>query len=544
MTQLKKILSLALISCLLLSTASCAGINIPKEVNEEAPGNDVAILFTNDMHCAIDENIGASGIESIKKTLETSGKSVFLADCGDALHGSSIGIFSKGESIIDVMNELGYSVAVPGNHDFGYGVDQFLVLAERANFPYICVNFTDAEGNLILSPYQMMESDGAKFAFVGVCTPTTPITSNPVFFHDENGNLLYGFCQSEKGEKLHEAVQSAVDEARKEGADYVILLSHLGTNDSDSPYTSYELIANTTGIDAVLDGHSHSVIECEARENKEGKTVLLSSTGTKNINVGCLLIKDDGSLEISLINNQNMESYVEDISAGFEEKMSEVLAHSDFDLTIEDPSDKHRIVRSRETNLGDLVADAFRYAAGADIGFGIGGGIRTSFPAGDITYGQILSLVPFENNVCMVEASGQEILDALELSAASLPNEFGGFLQISGMTYTIDPGIPSPVSVDETGILVSIEGARRIQNVMVGESPIDPDKTYTVAGLDYTLKNMGDGFNMFADNKLLMDNFMVDSQAIIHFLTEGLGGIVPEEYQSPYGQGRIQIIGG
>ena len=544
----KKLLALTLVLMLLL--AGC-GSAAPAETPAPTPAeetaylgldNDIVILYTNDVHCAVDDNLGYTGLATVKNALEAQGKHVVLVDNGDAVQGDTIGTLSNGEYIIDIMNQAGYDVATPGNHEFDYGMEQFFALTEQANFPYVSANFVDADGNTVLDPYVIQDVAGVKIAFVGISTPKTITTSTPKYFQDDNGNYIYGFLQDDSGEKLYTAVQSAVDAARAEGAQFVIALAHLGIEEDCSPWTSSEVIVNTSGIDAVLDGHSHSMIECEKVKNKDGQEVILSSTETKLAYIGCLTIKDDGSMSSTLISDNGMKEFVGGIQEEFEELVNTVVAKTDVDLIIKDPASGERIVRVSETNLGDLCADAYRAMSGADVAIVNGGGVRADIPAGDITYGQIIAVHPFGNEMCVVECTGQEILDALELGCSKLPAESGGFLQVSGMTYTIDMNVESTVKLDENGMFVSVEGDRRVKDVTVGGEPLDPEKTYTLASHNYKLKDCGDGYTMFADNLFLQDSVMIDNQVLINYIVNVLGGTVGEEYSDPYGQGRITII--
>lgn len=505
--------------------------------------DDIVILYTNDVHCGLTDAIGYAGLSAIKTALEASGKHVFLVDNGDAVQGDTVGTLSKGEYVIDIMNQVGYDVATPGNHEFDYGMEQFLALTERAEFPYVSCNFVDADGNTVFEPYVILDAAGVKIAFVGMTTPKTFTSSTPRYFQDENGAFVYGFCQDETGEKLYSSVQSAVDAARAAGAQYVIAMSHLGIEADCSPWMSTDVITHTNGIDAVLDGHSHSKIECERVKNKDGKEVILTSTETKLHYVGCLTIQKDGGLHAILLDDAGTKAFVDGIEAQYADLVNTVVARSTVALTTIDPKTGLRMVRQNETNLGDLCADAYRAMSGADVAFVNGGGIRKDIAAGDITYGDIIAVHPFGNMLCMVEATGQEILDALEMSVSKLPGEFGGFLHVSGLTYTADLRVPTSVKLDENGLFASVDGARRIQDVMVGGEPIDPQKTYTVAGHNYMLCDGGDGYTMFADNTLLRDSVMIDNQVLINYIVDELGGTVGDAYADPYGAGRITIIG-
>ena len=548
---MKKIVAILLSLCMILALCACGGAKkeepaaAPAAENETGALNgDIVVLYTNDTHCGVGEGVTFEGLSAVKKALEAVGKTVLLVDNGDAVQGDTIGTLSKGEYIIDIMNEVGYAVATPGNHEFDYGMDQFKALTERANFPYVSANFVDAEGNPVLDAYTILEVNGVKLAFVGVSTPKTLTTSTPTYFMDADGNYIYNFCQDESGEKLYAAVQTAVDAARAEGADLVVALAHLGIEADCAPWMSTDLITHTTGIDAVLDGHSHSVIEGELVKNAEGKDVVLSSTGTKLANIGCLTIAADGSVKTTLINNDSTRAVVADINAQFEELVNTVVAHTDVDLCTIDPATGERMVRSNETNLGDLCADAYRAMSGADVAIVNGGGIRADIPAGDITYGQIIKVHPFGNEMCMIEITGAELLDVLEMSVCKLPGEFGGWLQVSGMSFTVDMSVESTVTFDEDKMFTGVEGERRVRDVMIGDEPLDPERTYTLASHNYKLKSSGDGYSMFADNTLLLDSVMIDNQVLINYIVDNLGGVVGEDYADPYGQGRITIING
>lgn len=544
--MLKKLLAVLLVVSMLMT-----GLAFAETAETEVEHQPVVILYTNDVHCGIEGAIGYAGLVAYEKAYEKLGYEVILVDNGDAIQGGPIGTLSKGEYIIDIMNAVGYDIATIGNHEFDYGMDQFMALREKAEFPYISANFCDLEGNPILDPYVIMELGGWKVAFVGASTPETFTKSTPTFFQDAEGNYIYSFCQGDDGAELYAAVQAAVDAARAEGAEIVVVMSHLGTDGSSVPYTSSDLIVNTTGIDVVLDGHSHSEWAMELVQNAAGEDVILSSTGTKLNNVGSLVIEagEDQTPVLttalhseSLFQDEEAEAFIATVKAQYEETLNQVVATTAVELTTKDPATGERAVRTAETNLGDLCADAYRVVLGADIAFVNGGGVRADIPAGDITYGQILSVHPFGNMACVVEATGQQILDALEMSSRDVPNECGGFLQVSGLTYEINVGVESSVVVDDKGSFVEVAGERRVQNVLVNGEPIDPEATYTLASHNYMLKSGGDGLNMFQGDTLLQDEVLIDNQVLINYIVDTLGGVVGEEYSDPYGQGRITII--
>ena len=551
--SMKKLLGILLALMMLLGCVASA--------EEAAPAltKDVVVLFTSDVHCGIDQGFGYAGLAAIRDTMKESNH-VVLVDNGDSIQGEPVGTMTTGEALIDLMNTVGYDVAIPGNHEFDYGMDRFLELTKKANFPYISANF-NKDGELIFAPYVIKEFDGVKIAFVGVTTPKTLTSSTPKYFQDEEGNFVYGFMQDETGEKLYTAVQSAVDAAREEGAAYVVVMGHMGNETECQPWTYADVIGNTNGVDAFLDGHSHDTDQV-VMKNKDGKDVIRSACGTKLGGVGYLRIAaKDGSLSSGLytwsndvsapellgINNYASEAVIA-ATATLNEKLAEVVAKSAVDLTISDPEavDENgkpiRIIRNAETNLGDLCADAYRAMSGADVALVNGGGIRVSIPAGDITLGDILKVHPFGNALCVVEATGQQILDALEWTARAVPGENGGFLHVSGLTYEIHTYIESSAKADENTMFAGVEGEYRVKNVKVNGEDLDPEKTYTVASHNYMLKNGGDGTNMFMNCTVLQDEVMLDNQVLINYITDTLGGVVGEQYANPYGEGRIVAV--
>ena len=544
--MLKKLLAVLLIATMMVSGFAA----LAEEAEAHQP---VVILYTNDAHCGIEEGMGYAGVAAYKAAYEKLGYAVALVDNGDAIQGGPIGTLSKGLYITDIMNNVGYDVATLGNHEFDYGVDALNAVFEAAAFPYVSANFCDLEGNPILDPYVILTLGGFEVAFVGVSTPETYTMSNPDNFKDAEGNYIYDFSQGEDGATLYAAVQKAVDAAYEEGAEIVVAMCHLGTDATSAPYSSSDLILNTTGIDVVLDGHSHSVWEQEIVLNKDGEEVILSSTGTKFENLGALIITcEDGEDEHvvsmstklhseNLFQDEATEAFIADVKALYEESLNEVVASTEVELAIKDPATGERMVRSQETNLGDLCADAYRSLLGSDIAFVNGGGVRANIEAGDITYGQILNVHPFGNMACMIEISGQHILDALELGASALPDENGGFLQTSGLSYEINTAVASSVVLDDEGNFVEVAGNRRVENVLVGGEPIDPEKTYTVGGHNFMLISGGDGYAMFKNGTVVVDEVMIDNQVLINYIVDVLGGVVGEDYADPYGQSRIVI---
>ena len=547
---MKKLLGLFLALAMLMTGVAMA------EGTEPVFTQDVVVLFTSDVHCGVDQGFGYAGLAAVRDNLAKTNH-VLLVDNGDSIQGEPIGTMTTGESNIELMNAVGYDIATIGNHEFDYGMDRFLELTKKANFPYISANFMHND-ELVFAPYVIKEFDGVKIAFVGITTPKTTTSSTPKYFQDETGKFVYTFCQDETGEKLYAAVQKAVDDARAEGAAYVVAMAHLGIEGESAPWMSTDVIANTTGINALLDGHSHSILEQEKVKNKDGEEVLLAACGTKLQAIGYLRISaKDGSMATGLYKwdtsntvslpdliglDNEVATKVNEAMDTLNEKLGEVVAKSAVDLVISDPETDVRIVRTAETNLGDLCADAYRDQSGADIAFVNGGGIRVKIAAGDITLNDILKVHPFGNALCVVEATGQQILDALEWGSRVVPEETGGFLQVSGLTYEIHTYIENSCTADENGLFTGVAGEYRVKNVKVGGEDLDVNKTYTLACHDYLLKNAGDGFTMFQQDTLLQDSVKLDNQVLIDYITGTLNGVVGEAYANPYGQGRIVAV--
>lgn len=514
--------------------------------------HDVVILHTNDTHCGIEENMGYAGLVWYENQMKEEIPYVTLVDAGDAIQGAPVGTLSEGEYLVQIMNKAGYDFAVPGNHEFDYGMEKLLGLSARLDCGYSACNFVNLPSKTqVFAPYRIMEYDDIQVAFVGVATPESITKSTPAYFQDQFGRYRFSFCEDETGEALYSQVQSAVDQARGEGADYVIMVGHLGDNGITEKWSSRSVITNTTGIDAAIDGHSHEVC-VENVPNENGEMVVLTQTGTKFANIGKLTITTDGQIQASHVSavtdaegnpakDAEMESFINGIKSQYEESLKVVLGRTDVDLMDKDPETGLRAVRKAETNLGDLCADASRYMMGADIGFMNGGGIRAGIEAGDITYEDALSVFPYGNMICMAEVSGQKIKDALEMGVKNYPEESGGFIHVSGLTYTVDSSVPSSVVLDEKRNFVSVDGEYRVRDIYVGEEPLDVNRTYTLASHNYWLKSGGDGMSMLMGCPILKDETMVDVDTITSYISEYLGGTVGEEYKDPRGQGRITI---
>lgn len=559
---MKKIIALLFIAILIFTGCSNNNQVIETTVIETTDSvvneSELVVLFTNDIHAVYQRDddqgqLGFAALASYADSLMDSGKQVVLIDGGDAIQGEAVATLSKGSYIVDMMNETGYLMSVPGNHEFDFGMDVFLELANKhAEYSYVSCNFLNLKtGETVFPPYILKDFGGSLVAFVGVSTPETYTKSTPTYFQNYDGNYIYGFCEGNDGQELYDRVQKAIDDAVKEGADYVIGVGHLGTDPTSSPWTSVELIANTTGFSAFLDGHSHSLIEGQYVKDKDDNDVVLCSTGSKfNAVAEITLDLNSGITEAKLItdikeDDEEVLELANDITEQFEDLLNEVVAFSEFDLIVNDPKDEeHRLIRKQETNLGDFCADAYRIVMDADVAFINGGGIRGSIEAGEVTYGDVINIHPFGNSMCVVEATGQEIMDALEMAYRTVgEGENGGFLHVSGLSCTIDLSVPSSVVVDEKEVFVKVAGERRVRDILINGEPVDPNKIYTVASHDYLLKSGGDGNTLFTDNRLVKDEVMLDNQVLIAYIRQHLKGIISEEqYGQPFGQGRINVV--
>jgi len=541
----------------LLGATQLTNPGLPKKPEPPAPPpepKDAVVLFTNDVHCGID---GYSKVAALRAQLAEEGLDVIVVDDGDYIQGEMIGGYYKGEPIIELMNAVPYTFATLGNHEFDYGIDQLKKLIGKMKFDAISCNINDlAAGKPFLPPYKILMLGNRKVAFVGVTTPESLAKANPKFFHDEAGKLVYDF-----GEKdLYAKVQAAVDAARADGAQTVVLVSHLGINGSTPEWAAPAVIANTSGIDVVLDGHSHEVFAGEGYKNADGKDVLYAQTGTKLMFIGRLNIAKDGTLRTELVRPADVdENKSEAAKKAYDAVqklidadhaklafLNEKIGVAEVPLTTDDPRTGSRRIRMGETNLGDFCVDAYRAVTGAQVSIINGGAIRKSVEGGDITRLALMDVNPWNNPMCIVEMTGQAILDLLEFNSRYLPDEeCGGFCQVSGMSYEVDASIPSPVKHDERGTFAGVEEGkqRRVRNVRIDGIPIDPAATYTAAGTKYCLLDGGDGNGGVKGIKALkIEGLPPDAECLIIYLTNHLKGrVTMEQYGNPLGAGRIVI---
>ena len=594
---MKRFLSLLLTLCLVFSLMPAA------LADGGAKSDDIVILYTNDVHTYIDNQVlsdptdkksekvnglSYASVASLKKGLQEDYNTVLLMDAGDHIQGTAYGSMDKGETIIELMNAAGYDAAALGNHEFDYGMERCLELVDKAEYPYLSCNFYHEEsgvkGESVLDAYKLFDANGKKVAIIGITTPESFTKSTPAYFQDENGNYIYGIAGGTDGSELYDAVQSAIDAASKE-ADYVIALGHLGNDPASKPWTSEEVIANTTGLDAFIDGHSHSTVLGKEVTDKGGNTVVLTQTGQYLGAIGKLVIDvdaEENSISTSLIDFYKFrdDEYVDDAAVSeiqnewikeITNQLGVVIGYADVTFDNYDAGG-NRLVRKQETNTGDFAADALYYLfdnmdLDVDVAIMNGGGVRNTAVTGDLSYLSCKSIHTFGNVACLQTITGQQLLDALEWGARDAgktdsdgnPRECGGFLQVSGLTYEIHTYIDSTVQKDDKGVWVGgPTDEYRVKNVQILNKetgmyePLDLTAKYNLAGYNYTLRDLGDGFAMFDGAVNVLDYVMEDYMVLANYITNyfpvdevtGLPTITADN--SPYGEvtgeGRIQIV--
>lgn len=547
---------------------------------------DVTILYTNDVHTYIDNKSPKptyAAIAALKKSIEDTGRDVLLVDAGDHIQGTAYGSMDDGATIIELMNEAGYDLATPGNHEFDYGMARAKAVLQEADFPYISCNWVDLRtGFNVLPSVKFFFVGGRKIAFVGVTTPETFTKSTPAYFmNDAQTKYIYDILGGEDGQKLYDAVQKAIDKAEFWGADTIIGLGHLGVDPSSSPWTSEEVIAHTHGFTAFIDGHSHTVMANKQVTDASGKAVTLTQTGSYFKNIGKMTVGADGTITTELIDTyEGLDAAVAATASNWisavDDMLGEEIAVGDTKFYINDPATGKRRIRSGETNLGDFVADGiYTYfneieELHCDIAIMNGGGIRTDVEAGPWSFKTCKTVSPFGNVACLMSVTGQQIQDALEFGArfaGAEGKENGGFLQVAGARYTIHTGTPNTVQTNDKNVWTGSAATPRVSNVEIYDKttgtyqPLDPNATYALAGMNYTLRNLGDGFAMF-DGATLIKDYVSEDYLVMSSYAAMFGGVdangLPHlasanspladypgyllNYEDPYGAGRIQMI--
>lgn len=506
-----------------------------------AESDDIVILYENDVHCEIE---GYSKLSAMKKELQQTYAHVGVVSGGDYIQGNSIGVISRGEYIVEVMNLIGYDAVTLGNHEFDYRIDRLNELVDMMDTKPVSCNFQAVGADeSYYEPYSIVTYGDVKIAYIGITTPSTITTASPTQFKDADGNYIYTFNST----TLYDVVQKNIDAAEAEGADYIIALSHIGYADDEiyGDLVDVEtLIENTDGFDIVLDAHSHTVIENMQLVDKGGNTVTLTSTGTKFEYVGKLTISD-GEISTELVKVADytatdpvIDAYIAKIYDEYATLAERKVADSLVELAAFDP-DGNRLVRVSETNLGEIIADAVRYSVSADVGYLNGGGLRANIPAGEVSFADLLNVLPFNNTVVLAEIDGQTLKDMMEMAMRVWPEENGAFPHLSGMTFSVNTSISSSVVLDENGEFMGVDGEYRVYDIEIfdkesGEyKPIDLAKTYTIAASNFFLVDHGSGMKMLEKVKIIQNDGMLDVEALERYISEVLGGVIGEQYAEP-----------
>lgn len=523
----KRIITFSLVLCMALSVFT--------GVVYAADTDTVVILYENDVHCAVE---GYSKLAAMKNELSETYTNVGVVSVGDFVQGGTLGAVSKGEYIVNLMNKVGYDAIALGNHEFDYQLPRLNELNAMSNTKFISCNFQKiGEDKTYFEPYTIVSYGNVDVAYIAITTPETINSSSPAQFKNDKGELIYTFNES----KLYDIVQTNINAAETAGADYVIALSHIGYDESGNLADITDVIENTDGFDVVLDAHSHSVIEEKVIKDKSGDDVLLTSTGTKFEYIGKLTIKN-GAFDTELVEVESytktdpvVDAYITEINENYAQLGNRKIGESKVEFITHD-KDGNRLVRNAETNLGNFCSDALRVMTGADMSFVNGGGLRAPMEAGEVTFNDIFSVFPFNNQIVTAEISGQILIDFLEMAVMNYPEEDGSFPHMSGVTFSVNKSIPTSVKVDENGFFEKVDGAYRVYNVKVldktsGEyKALDPNGKYVIAGFNYFLLDFGGGMTMFKDAKILDAEGTLDVELLENYIVEHLGGVIGEEY--------------
>ena len=531
--------------------------------NLQDSSDDIIIMHLNDVHCGVNDTIGYDGFVLYRDELKKKNPNIITVDVGDHIQGGTMGSISEGSAIIDIMNKVGFDVAILGNHEFDYGTEQLSKLKQNITSNYISSNFCYKKNKTtVFDPYKIIEIGGKKIGFIGVLTPLTFSKTYLSALKDSDGEAIYDFLTGNNTQELYDRVQKYINEVKNDkGADYVIILTHIGMDIEQ--YTSNELLSKLENVDAVLDGHTHLIYNTTSKD-KNNKDIHISQTGTKLQSIGKLIIKKNGNISSEIIEdipepddksnaiqinrgrkdrwvNKEMYDFLNDKFKDYEDELNIQYGYSDNDLIIrpEGTTDSRYIYcRYQECSVGNLVADAFKSVGNSDISIVNGGAVRNSLRKGNLTRAQIMEVSPFFNNIIVKEVPGQCILDALEHGTAQCPEPAGGFPQVSGLTFDLDNGINSTVETDANGLFVNITGKRRVSNVKVNGENLVSDKLYKVSISDF-VGNGGDGYTMFDKYDVYNESLFTDTDAVAYFIKNDLKGEIPSSYKDF--QGRINI---
>lgn len=530
---------------------------------------EITILYTNDVHGAIDYDDASSKILSyatvaqMKKDLKQQGKKVLLFDCGDHTSGGLYCSYLNGLPIVNIMNSAGYDAAIFGNHEFDHSFQAIEAYEDFANFPYIATNLyhCSPEDQTPISPYTntsyVFNLGSIKIGVIGVSTPYSMTTSTPSYFQDENGNYIYSFLDGNDGQDLYDAVQEEVDTLRNDKkCNYVICLAHMGNEELDTHiFASSYLAKYTSGIDVILDGHSHVVDPGSKVKNKNNEDVLITQTGSSFKNIGKLTISSQGEFTNELIptyqgRDKEVERLEKHIIDEVDKEFGVDIATSEINFVAHDEDGNWQVRRS-ETNLGDLSADAYYYVlnyvlgateeqAQCDVTIINSGSVRNDVPPRTWKLLDCRSVHMFDNNIVVKTMKGATLKTYLEFVTReykATPEEtieVGGFAQVQGIKFQIDVSKPNTIVIDEKGNYVSgpTKGMERVYNIEIFDKEnntyktFDENKDYKVGGSAYVLEECGDGCSMFKNvissyrNSTYVDYLML-AEYIKSFKNEG-----------------------
>ena len=489
------------------------------------PQKPIVILHDNDVHCAIERYPQLRSLYDAMRTADTA--YVGLASSGDLVQGAVAGTLSRGQQIIDVLREMPYDAITLGNHEFDYGVPRMLELMEQFGTERVsCVNFSDRADNYPFGRYVIKQYGRTKVAYIGVLTPTAMRDEQQAFISAE-GDTLY---RLQDYDKVVELVQQQVNAARKAGAKYVVVLSHLG--EKDVPLTSVKLIEKTYGIDAVLDGHTHSKIAQQMVTNSRGKQVALTQTGQKLDNIGKLYIGRDGKIETSIVSlkdykdrDARVQAVVDSINTVNAPVINRKVGYSEVRLT-NLGADGKRAVRNSPTNTGDLAADATRWYCGAELALVNGGGLRKDIEQGDVTLGEIIDMQPFNNDLNLYAIPAKTLVKMIEYACSGLltEEETGLLIHPSGFGYVYSKEEKKLVDIFE---IDDTAGVCREMNM---------ERVYSVGMASYNFLQFGE---IVKDCEVIRANIGMDNMATKEYIETALDGHIGQEYAKP--QGRLTI---
>ena len=532
----KKFSALFLALVMVLALAIPAGAT---ETEQDLTGH-IVILHTNDVHGAIGEY---AKVAALKQAYQAAGAYVLLADAGDFIQGDPTVSASQGKTAIELMNLAGYDVAAPGNHEFDYGYPNLKALAGEADFPILAANVRYDNAAALGDQTTFTTTDGKKIGIFGLDTPETATKAHP----DKIKGVSFLAAQ-----EMFDCAQAQVDALKADGCDYIICLGHLGIDAESTGNRSIDLLEKVTGIDVFIDGHSHSTLE-EIKEatngtGKVGDTVL-TSTGTKLANVGMVDISPDGTIstsslatsELTVTPDAKVAARAEEIQKEIDADYGTVFAKTEVALDGEKAN-----VRTGETNLGDLIADAMLWQAGlldewVDAAVTNGGGIRASIAAGDITKKDITTVLPFGNTLYVVKVTGAELLEALEASTYCTPEAIGGFPQVAGIEFTVNTGAQFDTKELYPGSTYGKPASiNRVMIQTVGGEAFNPEETYTIVTNDF-MGAGGDTYYAFKAASSGYDSGVPLDEVVMDYITSELKGVVSK---AQYGEtdNRIHTI--